>query len=52
MNYLLSCPCGHTLESHGPDHGCARCTCVLDRNSALQKIIVTLAPEKIGRPFS
>lgn len=43
MNYLVHCPCGHSLEDHG-EAGCAGargigCACRADRTQALDQAI-------------
>lgn len=43
MNYLVNCPCGHSLEKHGHG-GCAGargldCPCRADRTGALNQAI-------------
>jgi hypothetical protein len=42
VDFLISCPCGHTLERHGVRDGCNRCTCSHNRVAALDALIDTL----------
>jgi hypothetical protein len=46
MNYLLSCPCGHTLESHSFEGGCEGCKCLRNRRSALDSIVRAVRVEQ------
>jgi len=39
MDFLISCPCGHTLERHGVHDGCGRCACANNRVAALDALI-------------
>jgi hypothetical protein len=38
MLYLISCPCGHTVELHDSE-GCGQCRCVRSRGEALDAAI-------------
>jgi hypothetical protein len=42
MDFLISCPCGHTLERHDVRDGCNRCTCSRNRVAALDAVIETI----------
>ena len=48
MNFLVQCSCGHTLEYHLSDEGCAQCACAFDRSAALDALVDALAAEGAG----
>ena len=42
MNYLVKCPCGHTIEAHcGDHHGCQEqhCRCMLSSVDVINGVI-------------
>ena len=45
LNFLVQCPCQHTLEYHGDTSGCQQCKCPRDRRTALEALIMTLQPQ-------
>ena len=45
VNFLVHCPCQHTLEYHGDSSGCQLCACSRDRRTALEALIMTLQPQ-------
>jgi hypothetical protein len=46
MDYMISCPCGHTLEVHESALGCARCECTRDRQTCLDAAIEIARAER------
>jgi hypothetical protein len=44
---MISCPCGHTLDVHDTETGCARCDCSRDRLTCLDAAIEVARAERI-----
>lgn len=46
MDYMIGCPCGHTLEVHASTLGCAKCACSRDRAACLDAAIEAARAER------
>jgi len=52
VDFLISCPCGHTLEQHEFNAGCKRCACRRNRVGALDAAIATVRRESSSSDLS